>query len=106
MAGFHIKKGDTVKVLTGKDRGKSGKVVEILSTSARARVEGVQMVKRHIRKGVKESMPEGGIIEKLGSVAISNLMVVCPSCGEASRTQKKEVEGKRARHCKKCDAKI
>ncbi len=71
-----IRKGDTVVIIAGKDKGKSGKVLEVLSEQGRVRVEKVQVVKRHLKKGRSQANPEGGILEKNGTVAISNVMVV------------------------------
>jgi large subunit ribosomal protein L24 len=69
---LHLKKGDEVVVLAGADRGKRGKVISISSKSSRAIVEGVKMIKRHTRKS--ESNPQGAIVEREGTVHISNLM--------------------------------
>jgi large subunit ribosomal protein L24 len=71
-----LRKGDTVKVIAGKEKGKSGKVLEILSEEGRVRVEKLMTVKRHLRKGRTQSTPEGGIVEKAGTIAISNVMAV------------------------------
>ncbi len=71
-----IRKGDTVKVIAGKEKGKSGKVLEVLREKGRVRVEKLMTVKRHTKKGRSQANPEGGIIEKVGSIAISNVMVV------------------------------
>ncbi len=71
-----IHKGDTVKVIAGKEKGKSGKVLEILRATGRVRVEKLMTVKRHIKKGRSQATPEGGIVEKDGTIAISNVMVV------------------------------
>ena len=71
-----IRKGDTVQVIAGKEKGKSGKVLEILEKKGRVRVEKLMTVKRHVKKGRTQSNPDGGIIEMAGTVAISNLMVV------------------------------
>ncbi len=71
-----IRKGDTVKVIAGKEKGKTGKVLEILRKQGRIRVEKLMTVKRHVRKGRRQSAPEGGIIEEAGTLAISNVMVV------------------------------
>jgi large subunit ribosomal protein L24 len=71
-----IRKGDTVQVLTGKEKGKTGKVLEILEKKGRVRVEKLMTVKRHVKKGRSQSNPEGGIVEMSGTIAISNLMVV------------------------------
>src|SRR5512145_3071579 len=71
-----IRKGDTVKVIAGKEKGKSGKVLEVLHRKGRVRVEKLMTVKRHVRKGRSQTNPEGGIVEKAGTIAISNVMVV------------------------------
>ncbi len=71
-----IRKGDTVKVIAGKEKGKSGKVLEVLRAKGRVRVEKLMTVKRHVRKGRSQSNPEGGIVEKAGTLALSNVMVV------------------------------
>jgi large subunit ribosomal protein L24 len=71
-----IRKGDTVKVIAGKEKGKSGKVLEVLREKGRVRVEKLMTVKRHVRKGRSQANPEGGIVEKAGTLAISNVMVV------------------------------
>jgi large subunit ribosomal protein L24 len=82
-----IRKGDTVKVIAGKEKGKSGKVLEILRAKGRVRIEKLMTVKRHVRKGRSQANPEGGIIEKSGTVAISNVMVVGGG-GEPVRREK------------------
>jgi large subunit ribosomal protein L24 len=71
-----IRKGDTVQVIAGKEKGKSGKVLEILEKKGRVRVEKLMTVKRHVKKGRTQANPEGGIVEIAGTIAISNLMVV------------------------------
>ena len=71
-----IRKGDTVQVIAGKEKGKQGKVLEILAAKGRVRVEKLMTVKRHVKKGRSQSNPEGGIVEKAGTIAISNVMVV------------------------------
>jgi len=71
-----IRKGDTVKVIAGKEKGKSGKVLEVLREDGRVRVEKLMTVKRHQKKGRSQASPEGGIVEKTGTIAISNVMVV------------------------------
>jgi large subunit ribosomal protein L24 len=81
-----IRKNDLVKVIAGKDKGKTGKVLEVLREKGRVRVEKVQVVKRHLKKGRSQGNPEGGIIEKNGTLAISNVMVV----GEGGKPVRKE----------------
>jgi len=71
-----IRKGDTVKVIAGKEKGKTGIVLEVLREEGRVRVEKLMTVKRHVRKGRSQANPEGGIVEKAGTIAISNVMVV------------------------------
>ena len=84
MQTFHINRGDEVVVLAGAHRGKSGKILEILAGSQRARVEGVAMIKRHLKKSEKH--PQGTISELEGSVHISNLML--QSVFDASKRKK------------------
>ncbi len=71
-----IRKGDLVQVIAGKEKGKTGKVLEILQVKARVRVEKLMIVKRHVKKGRSQTNPEGGIVEKSGTIALSNVMVV------------------------------
>jgi large subunit ribosomal protein L24 len=73
---MQIRKGDTVKVLAGKAKGKTGTVLEVLREKKRVRVEKLMIVKRHLKKGRSQANAEGGIIEKDGSIALSNVMVV------------------------------
>jgi large subunit ribosomal protein L24 len=81
-----IRKGDTVKVIAGKEKGKTGKVLEVLRENGRVRVEKLMTVKRHVRKGRSQANPEGGIIEKSGTIALSNVMVV----GKDDKTVRRE----------------
>jgi large subunit ribosomal protein L24 len=98
---YHIKKNDTVKVLAGKEKGKTGKILKIMAKKDRAVVEKVNFIKRHQRAGAHSR--QGGIVEKEGSLHIANLMVVCGKCGDAARLGRKILEdGKRVRYCKKC----
>jgi large subunit ribosomal protein L24 len=83
----HIRKGDTVKVISGKEKGKTGKVLEILLEKGRVRVEKLMTVKRSLKKGRSQSNAEGGIIEKTGTIAISNVMAVGKG-GEPVRREK------------------
>ena len=84
---MQIRKGDTVQVIAGKDKGKQGKVLEVLVEKGRIRVEKIAVVKRHLKKGRTMSNPEGGIVEKTGTVAISNVMVLGAD-GEKVRKEK------------------
>jgi len=99
---YHIKKNDTVMVIAGKEKGKSGKVLRIVPKKDRAVVEKVNFIKRHMRPGAHSR--QGGIIEKENPIHISNLMVVCGKCTDATRTGRRILEdGSRVRYCKKCD---
>jgi large subunit ribosomal protein L24 len=71
MRKFHVKKGDQITVITGKEKGKSGKVIAVLAAKERVIVEGLQMIKRHTRKS--QQNPNGAIIEREGSIHISNV---------------------------------
>ncbi len=73
MPRFHLKRGDPVIVIAGSHKGKEGKVLEVLSQGGRARVEGVAMIKRHLKKS--QEHPQGAISEREGSIHISNLML-------------------------------
>ena len=97
---IHVKKGDTVLVLSGKDKGKQGKVVQALPKKDKVVIEGVNKIKRHTKPS--QSAPQGGIISKEAPMAVAKVMVVCPACSKATRIAKKEVNGKMLRACKKC----
>jgi large subunit ribosomal protein L24 len=71
MSKFHVKKGDDVVVLAGKDKGKAGKIIAVLTKKQRVVVEGVQMIKKHVRKS--QQNPNGAILEREGSIHISNV---------------------------------
>ena len=97
---IHIRKGDTVKIIAGNDKGKTGKVLEVNRTKGRAIIEGANMITKHV-KPTAES-PEGGIQQTEASIHISNLMVVDPSSGDATRIGRKEnADGKLQRYSKK-----
>ena len=97
---LHVKNGDTVLLLSGKDKGKQGKVIQALPKKAKVVVEGVNKVKRHTKPN--QSAPQGGIITKEAPMYASKVMLVCPACGKATRIAHKDVNGKSVRACKKC----
>jgi len=105
-----LKVGDTVQVISGAERSeksltsKRGKVLKIDREAERVTVEGVRMVKRHTRKSAQN--PEGGIIEKAGTVALSNVQVVCTKCDKPTRVGIRADGDKKKRFCKNCDALI
>jgi large subunit ribosomal protein L24 len=99
---MHVKAGDNVKVIAGKDKGKEGKILTVVTSSGRVIVEGVSVAKRHQKP--TQQMPQGGIIEKEAPIAGSNVMLVCPACGKASRLGQKFLDnGSKVRVCKKCN---
>ncbi|MHB1127422.1 MAG: 50S ribosomal protein L24 [Bacillota bacterium] len=97
----HVKKGDTVLVIAGKDAGKKGKVLEVQPIAQRVIVEGVNIVKRHTRPTQK--LPQGGIMEKAAPVASSNVMLYCNKCHRPVRIGKTVLQdGSKVRVCRKC----
>ena len=86
MKKFHIKRNDIVTVIAGSQKGKTGKVLEIIAAKQRARVEGLALIKRHIKKGTDKSAEQGGIIEREGTIHISNLQL--KSVYDASKRRK------------------
>jgi large subunit ribosomal protein L24 len=101
---FSIKTDDTVEVVQGKERGKRGKVMRILADQDRVVVERVNFVKRHVRPSQKT--PQGGVIEREGSMHISNVQLVCPGCGKPTRTGVRGEGGDKVRFCKKCNVEV
>ena len=101
MSKLHIKKGDTVKVTTGNSKGQEGKVIEVITDKSRAFVDGVNMVSKHTKPNA--ASPQGGIVKKESSIHISNLMLVDPKSGDATRIGRKldEKTGKLVRYSKK-----
>ncbi len=95
-----VKKGDLVRVIVGKDKGKEGKVLRVIPRENKVIVENVHIVKRHQRP--TQRLREGGIIEREAPIHASNVMVVCPSCNKPTRIGYKFVEEKKVRYCKKC----
>lgn len=100
MAKFHIKKDDKVKVLVGVDKGKTGKVIRMLTDKNKAVVEGINVVKKH-RKPSAEN-PQGGIVEMEAPIHMSNLMLIDPKTDEPTRVGRKlDENGKLVRYAKK-----
>lgn len=94
-----VKKGDKVKIITGKDKGKEGVVLTAFPKKDRVIVEGVNMVKKHQKPSA--TVPQGGIVEQEASIHVSNVMVVDPSTNEPTRVGYKVVDGKKVRVSKK-----
>jgi large subunit ribosomal protein L24 len=95
-----IKKGDTVSIISGKDRGKKGKVLKVLPQKERILVEGISLRKKHQK--ARRAGEKGQIIEMPSSIHISNAELICSRCGKATRIGYKIVDKKKFRICKKC----
>ena len=101
---MNIKKNDTVVVLSGKDKGKKGKVLESMPASGKLVIEGINVATCHVKP--KKQGEEGGIISREIPIYASKVMLVCPKCGKATRHAVKLADGKKARVCKKCGQEI
>lgn len=100
-----IKKDDTVVVLSGKDKGKKGKVMEVMPESRKVVVEGVNVVSRHTKP--RQQGDEGGILKKSAPMYVCKVMRVCPKCDKATRPASiVKADGTKVRVCKKCGAEI
>ncbi len=96
---LHVKKNDTVTILSGKDKGKTGRILRVLPEKGRVVVENVNMIKRHTRPNQQNS--EGGILEKEATLDISNVQLVCSSCASTVRTGMRTLDdGSKVRFCK------
>jgi large subunit ribosomal protein L24 len=104
MKKIHIKKGDTVYVNAGNDKGKTGKVLSVIPSKDRAIVEGVNMVKKHTKPNSKQ--PQGGIVEQEAGIHISNLQLIDPKSGKPTRVGYKMVDDKKVRFAKKSGEEI
>ena len=101
---LNIKKGDTVLVIAGKDNGKTGTVLEVSPKANKVVVDGVNVVSRHQKP--KSQQDKGGIIKKNAALDASNVMVVCPDCGKATKVKAGMVNDSKVRLCKKCGASL
>lgn len=101
MNKVHVKKGDTVAVLSGNDKGKKGKVLRVDHKKGRVVVENLNMVKKHMRP--TQENPQGGIVSIPAPMHSSKVMVVCPSCGQPSRVKREVRDDAKVRICKKCE---
>ena len=95
-----IRKNDVVVVMAGASRGKTGKIMQVFPAKDRAIVEGVNMVHKHLRRS--QERPQGGMIDKEASIAISNLMLSCPACKKGVKVNRVKESGKHVRKCRKC----
>ena len=105
MRQVHVRRGDTVAVIAGRERGKRGKVLRVLPADGRVLVEKLNMMKKHQRPTQK--LRQGGIIERESPLALSNVLVVCSRCDKASRSGIKVLgDGRKVRVCKRCGESI
>lgn len=108
---MHVKTGDEVLVITGKDKGKRGKITRAVPSNNRVVIENLNIMKRHMK--ARGPGKPGGIIEMEAPIHVSNVMLICPNCGRASRTGHRFLEElnnkgrpRKVRFCKACDAAI
>ncbi|MEG0752235.1 MAG: 50S ribosomal protein L24 [Angelakisella sp.] len=103
MNKLHVKKGDTVVILSGKDKGKKGKLLEVSPKEQKVIVEGLNMVTKHVKP--RKQGDAGGIIKAEGAMYACKVMAVCPKCGKATRLGHKiAADGTKTRNCKHCAA--
>jgi len=101
-----VRKNDSVVVLSGRDRGKRGRVLSVVPEKSRVLVEGVNIVKRHTKPNPQRNV-KGGIVEREGPIAVSNVQVVCPECGKPTRVGNRLLgDGRKVRVCRKCEGVI
>ena len=101
---MNIKKGDNVKILSGKDRGKTGKVLSVDVKGGKVTVEGVNMYKKHVRP--KREGEKGQVVELSRPLGISKVQVVCPHCHKSVRVGARKEGARKVRYCKKCNASL
>jgi large subunit ribosomal protein L24 len=101
---MHIKKGDNVKILSGKDRGKTGKVLRVFLGSDKLVVENANLVKKHQKP--KRSGEKGQRMAVPAPINVSNIQIICPKCSKPTRIGKKQTAQSKVRVCKKCGADI
>ena len=100
----HVKKDDVVIVVSGDDKGKKGKVISVSPEEGKVLVEGVHMVKRHVKP--RKQGDEGGILTVEGAIYADKVQLYCPKCQKGVRIKKKLEDGKKIRVCAKCGAEI
>ncbi len=99
-----LKKDDTILVISGKDRGKRGKILQVFPRNNLLLIEGVNLRKKHQKP--RKSGEKGQIIFKPGSVSVSNVKLICPKCGKSTKIGHKILNEKKVRICKKCNQEI
>lgn len=104
MKKMHIKKGDTVYVNAGNDKGKTGKVLSVIPDKDRAIVEGINIVSKHTKPNTKQ--PQGGIVKQEAPIHVSNLNLIDPKSGKPTRIGRRIEDGKKVRYAKKSGEEI
>ena len=104
MANLNVKKGDRVKVIAGKDKGKEGEILRALPKKGRVVVEKVNVVKKAMRP--TQANPQGGLSHMEAPIHVSNVALICPKCNKPTRIGVRRENGKKVRTCKKCGADI
>ncbi len=104
MNSLNVKKGDNVIVLTGQDKGKKGTVISASPKKQTVRVEGVNVVTKHVKPRGPQN--PGGMMKEPGNIHVSNVQIICPDCGKPTRVGHAIVDGKKARVCKHCGASL
>ncbi len=104
MKKISIKKNDTVKIISGKDKGKTGKIIKIFPLKERAVVEGINLYKKHVKP--KKEGEKGQVITVPRSIHISNVQLICSACGKPTRIGYIIEDGNKSRVCKKCKSRI
>lgn len=97
---FHIKKNDLVEVITGTEKERRGRILEVISEKTMAIVEGINLVKKHQR--ARSQAKPSGIVTIPAPIHVSNLALICPKCGKKARVRMEKIENKRVRICKEC----
>ena len=98
-----VRRNDNVLVITGKDRGKRGRVLKVLPETNRLIVEGVNMIKRHMKPNPNRNV-QGGVVSREAALHASNVQIVCPECGKPTRVGRRILgDGRKVRICRKCE---
>ena len=103
---MHVRRDDMVMVISGRDNGKTGRVLRVFPEKQRIIVDGLNLVKKHVRKD-QSKQEQGGIIQKPASIHVSNVMLYCTKCSKPTRVGHRILEdGTRVRYCKKCQEEV
>lgn len=97
-----VRKGDKVKIMVGKDKGKDGVIDRVYPKQEKILIQGMNLIKRHIKKN--QELPQGGIVDIPKPIRVSSLMLICPKCSKPTRVGFKLDKNKKVRSCKKCKA--